>query len=270
MSIRAGLLALCAACAACAAAGPVSIELLPQAKVVGPDVVLGDVAILHAEDLALMRKLVNLPLGRAPQAGDIALLQREALAQWVRRESGVAQERLAWSGAAQARVLRSTPQVSGHDIVRAAVDTLRSRGQQGDIHARVTPRDVDVPAGAVRLEARGAEHGVSHNHAVLWVDVWAAERFVRTVPVSLEVTPSEAFASSAPVLRQASPEIAPPAVMRGDWAVLRSSDGVITVESRVEVLQDGRPGQKIRVRAHGATGPAFARVVGRGQLELAP
>lgn len=62
----------------------------------------------------------------------------------------------------------------------------------------------------------------------------------------------------------------PLAVSRGDWAVLRSGEGVVSLESRVEVLQDGRPGQKVRVRQHGADGPILARVVGRGLLELAP
>ena len=60
------------------------------------------------------------------------------------------------------------------------------------------------------------------------------------------------------------------AVARGEWAVLRAVEGSITLESRVEVLQDGRTGERIRVRAQGVTGPLFARVVGPGRLELTP
>jgi flagella basal body P-ring formation protein FlgA len=45
----------------------------------------------------------------------------------------------------------------------------------------------------------------------------------------------------------------------------------VSLESRVEVLQDGRVGQRVRVRAAtGASGILFAKVIGRGQLELAP
>ena len=42
------------------------------------------------------------------------------------------------------------------------------------------------------------------------------------------------------------------------------------LESRVEVLQDGHPGQRVRVRQPGGAGLVMARVVGRGELELAP
>lgn len=60
-----------------------------------------------------------------------------------------------------------------------------------------------------------------------------------------------------------------PAVQRGQWASLRSGEGAVLAEARVEVLQDGRVGQSVRVRPSGGAGALFARVTGPGQLELA-
>jgi len=61
-----------------------------------------------------------------------------------------------------------------------------------------------------------------------------------------------------------------PAVSRGDWVNLVSKNGLVSLESRVEVLQDGQVGQIVRARAVNATGVLLARVVSAGHLELQP
>jgi flagella basal body P-ring formation protein FlgA len=58
-----------------------------------------------------------------------------------------------------------------------------------------------------------------------------------------------------------------PLVARGDIALLRIKDTAIELESRVEVLQDGLLGQRVRVKAKNAAGPVLARVTGAGRLE---
>ncbi|TWD85728.1 flagella basal body P-ring formation protein FlgA [Variovorax beijingensis] len=63
---------------------------------------------------------------------------------------------------------------------------------------------------------------------------------------------------------------ATPAVMRGNWAQLQARSGVVSVESRVEVLQDGREGQVVRVKVPGSSGEVLARVTGPGQVEAQP
>jgi flagellar basal body P-ring formation protein FlgA len=264
----------------------VSLELLPQARVAGRTVLLGEVATLHCDDLALMRKLVHLPLGRSPQAGEVSLLQREQLAAWLRRQAGVTADQVAWSGATESHVLRVTPMLRGEDIARVALDAvgvvLASSGQGGRVQVRIAPRDVDLPGSNWRIEIRGLETGLGRRRPLLWADIWSGDAFVRTVPVALDVasdtSDSAAMAppDGAPPLQHMDPERAwaretsPPVVARGDWATLRSTAGPILVEGRVEVLQDGRPGQKIRVRQQGVAGTVFARVLGHGQLELAP
>jgi len=61
-----------------------------------------------------------------------------------------------------------------------------------------------------------------------------------------------------------------PAVVRGNWALLQARSGDVAVESRVEVLQDGREGQFVRVKVPGAKGEVLARVTGPGQVEVQP
>lgn len=63
---------------------------------------------------------------------------------------------------------------------------------------------------------------------------------------------------------------ATPAVVRGQSAHLLARSGEVSVESRVEVLQDGRQGQLVRVKVPGAGGEVLARVTGPGQVEVQP
>lgn len=268
------------------AAARVSIELLPQARVAGGTVLLGEVATLHCDDLALMRKLVRLPLGRAPQTGDVSVLERGQLAAWLRRQAGVTADQVAWSGATESQVLRVVPMLRGQDIARVALDAVRvvlaSAGEGGHVQVRIAPRDVDLPGPTWRIEVRGLETGLGRRRPLLWADIWSGAAFVRTVPVALEVAsePSDSAAMTRPEAppplrpmeldRTSARDTGPPVVARGDWATLCSTTGPILVEGRVEVLQDGRPGQKIRVRQQGVPGTLVARVLAHGQLELAP
>ena len=244
------------------AAAQAKVELLPQARVMGGTVLLGEVARIRSRDLDLMRKLVRLPVGAAPQPGEAAVLQRDGLRQWIRRQVKLAPEALEWGGAGETRVLRVARQLRGEDIAWAAVEAAR-----GGAQARFVPRDLDVPEGELRLQARGAEPAPGQRRFVAWVDVWAGDRFVRSVPVHLE----RADATPVPQVKEATELVREPvAVARGDWATLHSAEGGITLESRVEILQDGRPGQRVRVRQQGVSGALFGRVLGPGHLELAP
>lgn len=255
------------------AAPQATIALRPDAAVAAPQVTLGDVAHLSSANLPLMRQLVNLPLGPAPQAGQAVVVQRQALADWVRRSIGLAPGLLEWTGPAQARVVRVARRLRGDEIAEAgalaARQWLAAQGQAGEARVRIPVRDVDIPEGDVRLQPRPIEHPPLRNRLLVWVDVWLGEQFVRAVAVALDVQaqPLQQAGGAAPLLAPA-PGMA--GVQRGEWAALRAGAGAVLLESRVEVLQDGNVGQHVRVRP--ATGAAHlvARVVGRGQLELAP
>lgn len=59
-----------------------------------------------------------------------------------------------------------------------------------------------------------------------------------------------------------------PAVMRGQSATLHSRIGMVELESKVEVLQDGFPGQMVKVKPASASESILARVTGAGLLEM--
>ena len=60
-----------------------------------------------------------------------------------------------------------------------------------------------------------------------------------------------------------------PAVQRGDWVTLRLVNGSVSMESRVEALQDAQVGQSVRVKLTGAERSVLARVTGTGLVEIA-
>lgn len=299
-------------------ASHVAIELLPQARVGAGAVVLGQVATIQGQDLDLMRALVDLPLGRAPAAGEGVVLEREALAAWVQQRLRKPAT-IAWSGPARSQVVTDSRPVLGEQVAAAAMGALREwlaiRSERSEVEIAWVPRAVEVPQGQVRLQPRPLGAAPVRSRMVVWVDVAADGRFVRAVPVSFSVqawrthataahdlgprAPLEAadllhqevdvakLEGSAPAfpssgegawLRRAvpaggvlrSPDLGTaPAVLRGQWASLHSGVGTVLSETRVEVLQDGRAGDSVRVRQPGAMAQVTARVLGPGQLEIA-
>lgn len=276
------LLAAFAMSSTAVAAPRADLELVPQARVTDDRVTLGDIVRLRSDDLALVRRLVNLPVGQAPRPGESALVRRETLADWVRRTMGLAVDTLRWSGADAARVVRTSRQLRGEEIADAAMEGIRrvmaAAGQHAELRVRSSVRDVEVPDGKVQLLPRPTDSGAAlRNRALVWVDAWVNDRFIRSFPVTVEISGFSGHLGAVPVATGASAAhreahaADATAVARGEWAALRITSGAVSLESRVEVLQDGRVGQRVRVRAaSGAGGILFAKVVGRGQLELAP
>jgi hypothetical protein len=150
----------------------------------------------------------------------------------------------------------------------------------GVVQPRSMSRRLDPPGPSVAAVARPVQADQVRPRMLVWVDLRAGEHFLRSVPVSVDVavTPGTAAAAQAETghARMPAPPFAsagadsPVVVNRGEWAALRTAAGAVLLEGRVEVLQDGRAGDRIRVRQQGATGIVLARVVGHGQLELVP
>jgi len=284
-----------------AASAAISIELRPRVTASQPQVRLGDIAYLRTPDLPSLRWLMALPIATAPRPDASIQLDRDAIAQRVEarfRASGPTTAAIEWSGAETTEVETPAQLLSGEDIVAAArtalTGWLSARGSRAQAQASSSTRDLVLPAGAARLEVRpiAATSGLSKRMQV-WLDIWVDERFVRSAVVSFELGdevplrtagPARAPASAAadPVSSKArggrlaatatapadSPAAwEPPAVARGDWATLEAGSGSVSVRRRVEIMQDGRPGQTVRVKMPGARGEMLARVAGPGLLE---
>jgi flagella basal body P-ring formation protein FlgA len=319
------LFALAAPCA-WAQGDAVRMELRPLVQVAAEQVTLGEVAALSTANLSLLKRLMALPIGPAPHAGETLRLDRATLARWVQVRTGTAAQAIEWQGAAVAEVQRVSSVVSGERLASAARETLRdwlgSRSTRAEINLTATPRDVTVPAGMLTVKARPIppDQPIGRRAAV-WLDLWVEGRFVRTVPVGFEVTafgPAYVAADDAPagtplqaahvevrevelsgrgarplpVRDSALPPMSPqqqltrfvsagqvvgvhdvqprPAVARGDWVALRIHAGAMELESRAEALQNGRAGQTVSVKPHGASGILEARVLGPGRVELTP
>lgn len=158
-----------ASLAALLACGPaladVRIVLRSQAEVARPTVSLNDLAELTTSDLTTLRRLMNVPLGNAPQPGKMVSVSSARLQSWVRARLGGAIP-VRWSGAARIEIVRAGP-----------------------------------------------------------------------------------------------------AVARGSFAAMEAHSGGVAVEARVEVLQDGQPGQQVRVRMATASTSILARVLASGRVE---
>lgn len=288
------------ASAASGGAAPVRIALRPTAEVVGPDVTLGDVAVLTTRDLETLRQLMALSVGRGERGGTLRL-ERDRLAPVVQARAGVGIGQVEWVGAAASVVRLAGREVSGEAIAREAETALRAALDGVRIERRQIPRPVHAPAGRLVLRTRGvAAATVMPRRLSVWVDVRVDGRLVRSVPVGFALGPgaSAASARGAPTPRRepavdrrppapeiddapapvaASPSSAPPPhatnlplVARGTWAVLRAGQGAVVLESRAEVLEDGRSGEAVRVRLPNASSTILARVTGPGTLEVLP
>jgi flagella basal body P-ring formation protein FlgA len=287
--------ALLAALAGSARAGavdagaPVRIELRPEAEVRGPQVLLGDVANLETRDLTLLERLMSVPLGPAPRTGAPARLEREQLQRWIHARTGIAPDQVVWAGPEVTTVRLALTTVSGEQIVEAARRALPATADRDGSRAAMVPNrvppDVTVPAGAVEVAARPVRRtAVLSRRPTVWVDVRVDGRFVRTVPVAFEpaILDSDPGAAAAPEAAETAsprgpaaagaaiaraPAEALPSVTRGSWVTLRVGSGRIAVESRVQVLEDGRAGQAVRVKLPSAR-VIVARVAGPDRVEV--
>lgn len=99
------------------------------------------------------------------------------------------------------------------------------------------------------------------------VDVTTLRRPPPRAPVAQGGTRLRHAVPAGQPLRTADIERAP-VVARGQWASLKSSAGTVAIHTRVEVLQDGWAGDRVRVRPAAPAPALLATVMGPGELEL--
>ncbi|MES2938220.1 MAG: flagellar basal body P-ring formation chaperone FlgA [Pseudomonadota bacterium] len=187
------------------APGQVQIALRADASAPQRLVRLGDVATIRTTDLDTIRRLVDLPLGQAPRAGARVVLERQAVADWIRRRLGIAGERLQWGGGERSSLASSAQQADRLDIERTARAALHrwlaARSSRFDIDSTGIPAGLQLPPGRVDLAARPFPAGQQpSSRMVVWVDVSVDGSFARTVPVSFAVDAyKQAWVAAAPV-----------------------------------------------------------------------
>ncbi|RKP48412.1 flagellar basal body P-ring formation chaperone FlgA [Trinickia fusca] len=314
-----------------AASTRIAIALTGEAQVRRAQVTLGDIAHVEAGDAATRASLEALPLGSAPLAGETAELTRATLARWIALRLGIAPADIVWRGAQASRISVAARTVTGELVARQASETLRAwlarDGARIDLNVAQTPHDLTVPVGTLELKPRrlsdtASDAALLARHMSVWVDVWVDGRFVRTVPVSFDVSvTAPAYVATEPLKAgqtldgsavevrdvqwsgRSAPPMRPsdndeahtsmaalrlrrpletgdvltartvettPLVARGDWAMLSESHAGVRLESRAEVLEDGRLGDRVQVRLRHAKSAITARVTGAGTVEVLP
>lgn len=211
LALAATTLAVSAASAQDVPRGKVHIELREQVAARHRQVRLGEVAFVHTTDLPTIQRLVELPIGQAPRPGSESVLERAALARWVRRQLGMPSDAVAWSGAERSRVTASTQILPAALVEQAGRDALARwlgpRSSRFDLESTYGGHDLALPIGQIELTARSLAAGAQPSaRMTMWVDVAVDGAFTRTVPVSFRV---EAY-GEAWVVRSA---VAPGAVL---------------------------------------------------------
>ncbi|MDB5874622.1 MAG: flagella basal body P-ring formation protein FlgA [Ramlibacter sp.] len=170
----------------------VIIEMRPQVSVQRAQVQLGEIAYIQTQDLPTIRRLVALPIGRAPRAGTDVVLQRDVLARWVRSQVGLTSDQVVWKGADETHVRSQAQELAASKVERAAREALQqwlaARASRYEIEMRDVPRDLSLPAGRVELKARPlAENAEPSSSMSVWLDVAVDGSVVRTLGVNFTV-----------------------------------------------------------------------------------
>lgn len=191
-------LALASAVGACAnaattgAAVPVKIDLPAQVKVQRTMITLGDVAGISTPSLEALRDLMALPLGRAPHAGELIRLERDDIARWIYRKAGLNADQISWSGGSVIEISVAANELYGNRVASfaeaALQDWLLQRSDSVQLQLVSPPRDYSLPVGAVTFRTRPFTEMQPRKRMSVWVDVYVADVFVRSVPVGFEVS----------------------------------------------------------------------------------
>jgi hypothetical protein len=278
------------------AKAPWRVELREHARAAGHVLTLGDVADLRTRDLAGIRALIGLPLVTHLRPGRQVIVTRDAIQRAIEPLAAKAGVPVTLSGAERVQAERANQTVDGERIANVARDALAralvSQLGAADVALVRPPRDIVLPAGELSVVPRVVLGPTDWlRRASVWVQLHVDGRLETAVPVDFQIEGVTALLPNArpvglpastgsvqpspsaakhPEGRQAAiavPDV-PLAVQRGRTALLRSASGPIALEVEVQVLQDGRIGETVRVQAPAATGPVLARVLSDGLLEM--
>jgi hypothetical protein len=211
-----------------------TIELLPSACSEGPQILLGEIAVLHVEDDALREALRSLEVGSAPLPGSSRKVNLGQV-QVRMRARKIDPAKFVFVGAPEVAVAAAARRIAASDIEAAAIDAVcvftGHALSPSDFRVARTdaPQGMLVPPGELRLEAQVAQTGADMAFVRVRVRAIVDGVEARSVLVWLEIT-------------------APSAVKQLADVTLMAQTGDVRVSVPAVALQDGRPGQKIRVK----------------------
>ncbi len=217
-----------------AAVTDMTIEFVSPSYTAGPQIVLGDIARVHVVDDALRSRLERVEVGPAPLPGASRKINIGQV-QVRMRQHKLDPTVFSFQGPAEVSVIAVAERVAASGIEQAAVlavcaDASNALDAQAVRVIRFDyPQGLTVPPGPVALEASVVPPGADAALVRADVRIVVGGSTVRTVPVWMEIT-------------------APPAVLRGDAVLLVAAGPGVCVTAPAAALEDGRLGQRIRVK----------------------
>ena len=231
-----------------------TIEFASPAYTAGPQILLGDIARVHVLDDALWARLAQLEVGPAPIPGGTRKVNVGQV-QVRMRQQRIDPAQFSFQGPAEISVTAVAERVAGSRIEQAAIEAVCAHAGHALEPEDVKvvrfdyPQGLTVPPGPVVLEASIVPPGADAALVRANVKVIVGGTAARTVPVWLEIT-------------------APPMVARGNSVLLVAEGPGIHVTVSAVALEDGRPGQRIRVRNAASGVEAAGRVMGPGTVQV--
>lgn len=211
-----------------------TIELLPSVCSGGPQILLGEIAVLHVEDETLREELCLVEVGSTPLPGSSRKINLGQVRVRMRARK-IDPGKFIFAGASEVTVAAAATRIAPSDLEAAAIDAVcASTGHVLSLsNFRVArndaPQGLLVPPGEVRLEAQVAPTGADMAFVRVRVGAVVDGMEARSVLVWLEIT-------------------APPVVKQLGTVTLVVETGDVRISVPAVALQDGRPGQRIRVR----------------------
>ena len=230
-----------------------TIEFASPAYSAGPQILLGDIARVHVLDDALRARLVQLEVGAAPIPGGTRKVSIGQV-QVRMRQQRIDPTAFSFQGPAEVSVTAVAERVSASSIEQAAIESVCADAgyalePDGVKVIRFDfPQGMTVPPGPVALAASVVPPGADAALVRANVKVAVGGVAIRTVPVWMEI-------------------IAPPVVSRGSSVLLVAAGPGVHVTVHATALEDGRPGQRIRVKNTASGVEAVGRVVGPGTVQ---
>ncbi|MBV8621509.1 MAG: flagellar basal body P-ring formation protein FlgA [Curvibacter sp.] len=174
------------------------IELKAHATVSKAAVCLGDVAALTSPNVDLLRKVANLPLGHVSAANSEVSLSRERILPWLKRQVGLRDDQIEWSGASQVGIVREDKPLPADKLLTVAqaelrqqLDAVTSRLKLNQARVEIEPTreglSISLPAGVDRLSVRPLSAAALNKRMRVWVEAYEGDQFVRTIPVDFNV-----------------------------------------------------------------------------------
>ena len=250
---------LCAAApaepdAADAITADLTIELVSPAYTAGPQILLGDIARVHVLDDTLRVQLEQMEVGVAPIPGASRKVNLGQV-QVRMRQQRIDPVEYTFRGPAEVSVTAAATRVAAHSIEQAAIQAVCADAgcvldQLGVKVVRFDyPQGLTVPPGLVVLEASVVPPGADAALVRASVRVVVGGALARTVPVWMEI-------------------IAPPMVARGADILLVAAGPGVCVTVPAVALEDGRPGQRIRVKNTVSGVEVAGRVMDPGTVQV--